>query len=814
MRGRCLLSLALLVVAATSSVADTFWKIDGSGSWLTSSNWTSGLPSASANTYIGYDYQGHTFDNPLQYTIDLTGSSSSVAGTVKNLFSKSYLSLSRATLTIAGSSVTMTGGARAQLGFFGAVKGGATLDLHGGFDLDDQSSITATSVNFGADSDLRAVAASSKITANQLKFDGIGVIGATAQMGFSNTTLNETLVGSGSIKIENGGSVFVDKVAWTGHFDLGGPASSLGIRSATTAQLDTIAQTSTGICSIGQLDNSSSTFDPQRRGGLDRPSEIVGGTYLGGTTPLLVTTRMTDVTLKGDLTISKGLELNHSFSTMGRSKFTLIRDASVGSDPSLKLIGISSLNSELLVKSTSYLNGDSAVTIANERITVDGGSLNFQSKYQLLGGLVVTSGEARLTKVAADSDVTASGPNSKLYIYDGFSTTASHPLLATGGATVYLYPSGYTGVPQTGPVVADGVGSSLVITSVRPNSMGDWRAQNGAKVRFEGNGANYLGQTMDIARFGGKGTVTFATGVISQLNIKNSSLLNPEFGSSAKFPTFKDGTVFDDGFTVTGKIDLGTHSIHGNRTINLQGGTIRGTVYDILRIDPGQSGVLEGPSGFTLAAAGQGNIAGSAHATVVRNYGGLTVEKTGSLSIDLPDTASGLLDAQGGQIRVDGQLAFRDLTQRAGILRGTGLLTGAVTIQGGSVGLSEPGESLKVAGSLTIGSGGELVATISDGGFQRLDVTGPADLSGGLRVVDLRTGFSSTPWLTVATATEGLKLNLSSFTGSQWEYRQQGSDLQIRAVPEVASFSAFGVGLIVLGFRRKRSVPPALSAGG
>ncbi|MBI2824274.1 MAG: PEP-CTERM sorting domain-containing protein [Planctomycetia bacterium] len=250
---------------------------------------------------------------------------------------------------------------------------------------------------------------------------------------------------------------------------------------------------------------------------------------------------------------------------------------------------------------------------------------------------------------------------------------------------------------------------------------------------------------------------------------------------------------------------------NGSSKLNLAGGTSTWTgVFSILEFaENAQLNVLAGATFTVDNAIGSRVIKTFSTGGAFSNAGTLQKTGAGTLSIEIPATNTGLVNAQGGavnfvagltqsntnsEIRLSGGNVGGSLVLNAGSLTGSGNLTGSVA----SSGTISPGLSagtLNFQSGLTLNSGGAVAVQL--GGltpgtqYDQLNVTGGATL-GGTLAVTLINGFQP------ALADSFTVMTFDSGTGTFGGYtglavgghltlkpRYSATDLALRARPTV-----------------------------
>lgn len=131
-------------------------------------------------------------------------------------------------------------------------------------------------------------------------------------------------------------------------------------------------------------------------------------------------------------------------------------------------------------------------------------------------------------------------------------------------------------------------------------------------------------------------------------------------------------------------------------------------------------------------------------ATNFTNFGDVQIDAGRILTVN-----NGPYRTTGGNTMVAGTLqASGGVALLGGILSGTGTVTGTVNNDGGTVAPGTSAGTLSVAGAYAQSAAGELLIEIGGanaGEFDKLAMTGMADLCGGTLVIDVINGFVPTP---------------------------------------------------------------------
>lgn len=205
--------------------------------------------------------------------------------------------------------------------------------------------------------------------------------------------------------------------------------------------------------------------------------------------------------------------------------------------------------------------------------------------------------------------------------------------------------------------------------------------------------------------------------------------------------TLRGANTYTGGTTISiGLVNFAAANNFGIGRITLDGGGLQwasGTTLDI-------SARLEPFGGFGAGFDTNGNNV--AFATPLRGiFGGLWKAGAGTLTLAGNDTGLGPITIVGGTLAVNGKLSST-VTLQGGTISGSGTVDHVVS-DGGVISPGNAVGTMGVAGNYSQGASGGLLAEVSGGRADRLNIGGVASLAGGAVVV------SALPGATVAANT-------------------------------------------------------------
>jgi hypothetical protein len=379
-------------------------------------------------------------------------------------------------------------------------------------------------------------------------------------------------------------------------------------------------------------------------------------------------------------------------------------------------------------------------------------------------------------------------------------------LIASGG-----FSNGYLNVTQIND------GSSVTVTGVLNNA--GYIQLSQSTMTINGNATNVAGDnfavfyasngsTLDI-----KGTVTQQQGIDNEFDIAGGSAANiggsfKDYGSSS---VGSGGVGIGTGSTLTVHKDFddtgGVVSVSGGSALNV------GRNFNIRNADDNDLGILNVTKGSVTTV--EGSLLNSFGAVLIDNTSVLNAESGYQVTGGNPTyfgrpfhfgntVVDGVLNAGGTGINIHG-----------GTLTGTGLINGNVTMGGRLIAGDEPAPgTLTIHGNYTQMPGATLIDPIASlGESSMLEVTGAADLFGGVLDIDLLNGFVPTAGETFEvmsygsldgafTRVNGRRIDSSLFFDV--EYGPHDITLVVMdppspsPTPEGSTFLLFGTGLVLL----------------
>ena len=389
--------------------------------------------------------------------------------------------------------------------------------------------------------------------------------------------------------------------------------------------------------------------------------------------------------------------------------------------------------------------------------------------------------------------------NSELFMNGG-------TLIATGG-----FSNGYLNVTNIND------GSSVTVTGDLNNAGYIELSQSTMTINGNAtnlNGDNFAlfyasnGSTLDI-----KGTVTQQEGIDNEFDIAGGSAVN--IGGSFK----------DYGFSSVGSggVGIGTGSIltvhkdfdDTGGVISVLGGSVLnvGRNFNIRNADDNDLGILNVTGGSVTTVEG----------SLINSFGEVLIDNTSVLNAESGYQVSGGNPTYFGRpfhfgsTVVDGVLNVwgTGVNIHGGTLSGTGVINGNVTTSGRLIAGDEPAPgTLTIHGNYTQIPGASLVDPIASfGDSSMLEVTGAADLFGGVLDIDLLNGFVPTAGETFEvmsygsldgafTRVNGRRIDSSLFFDV--EYGPHDITLVVMdppspsPTPEGSTFLLFGTGLVLL----------------
>ncbi|NII52735.1 autotransporter-associated beta strand repeat-containing protein [Luteibacter sp. SG786] len=468
----------------------------------------------------------------------------------------------------------------------------------------------------------------------------------------------------------------------------------------------------------------------------------------------------------GSFTTARNLSLNTSGTIDTNVYSTLVATGNVSGAAGLVKNGLGTLDIEGVASHTGgttvnagtlILGGDNTYTGGN---TINGGTLQVSSDANLgaaSNGIAFNGGSLHTTgsfTTARDLSLNTSGT---------IATDVGTTLTATGNV------SGANGLVKNGEGTLDisGVASHIGGTTVNAgtlilggnNTYKGGTTINGGTLQVSSD-ANLGDASSNIAINGGNLAVT------STMSTDRDILI----GSHGAQITTLDGVTLNQRGDISGtgglvKLGGGTLVVYGNNTFTggtlIQGGVIRintgsslgtgqillqgGTLQSDASLGTGQEVVISGNSGVNVATGTttvlSGNlVAGAGNGCFVKSGKGY-LSLTGRSSL-----ASGTC-VEDGVLSANGQLASSFVqVDKGGMLRGTGVVSGPVNVEGRLAAGNSPG-TLTVAGTVTMQAGSSLQVDIDGlgtgngaGNYSRVLVVGEGNrfIADGTLVPTLR----------------------------------------------------------------------------
>ena len=649
------------------------------------------------------------------------------------------LQLSNAAFNNSGGSIKVDGGASSVQFVNGAVIQGGTL-------------VTANGGALGA-------AGSQTITLDGSTHGALTNLGTYTGADNSSTILLGSVINSGVIQINAVGNNTFLRI--DGAVNLSGAGTVvLSTTGGGTAFINQLiansALTNVGnvIQGTGQIGNNGLTVINQ-------------GTIDANLTGLGLVLNPNTVTNVGLMEASGGGALVLSNSSINNSGGSIVVDGAASS--------VQFVNNAIIQSGTiGTANGGVLGVASGNSITLDGstfGPLTNSGTYSgsnnsttVLAGTIVNNGAIQVNATGNNTFLRVNGAavlqgtgtvslssNSEATAF--INQTVANSTLTNAGNTIQgsgqIGSNGLALVNQ-GTIEAELAGLTLVLNPTTLTNQGLLEAAAGGLLQISNSSVSNAGGTIEVD--GLASAVQFPSGVTIQggtLTTANNGVLGSVSGNTVTL----DGTANAVGIGAGG-----TYTVGNNSTTKIQG-TINnlGTVFlnstgnpTFLTVPVGESATLTGGGTVTMTASAN-TINGPAldnSGNTIQDLSALNIvafTQDGGLTV-IAASATGTattFDVNGGIAQVDGTLNVSNgvTAASAGILSGTGTISGNVTMNGTTQGgdLSNPGTlaiSGSGAGNFAMGASGILSVpiggTTAGSQFSQLNATGTANLSGTL----------------------------------------------------------------------------------
>ncbi|RDS82181.1 hypothetical protein DWU98_09045 [Dyella monticola] len=690
---------------------------------------------------------GVTLNNGVE---ELSGTNTYTGGTTLN--GGNLMVSSDANLGDASGALNFNGGALESTASFTSTRNinaatGINIDTDAGTTLTDTAgAVTGTGpINKGGTGTLVLGADNST--------GGVNVGAGTLQLTGVSTDTGATNINTGAtVAITgNGSDASASSINNSGTFDISGANTSQSITSL--AGNGTVALGNNGLA----LTNASGIYSGAIGGNggvsLNGGAEELSGTntYTGGTT-----------LNGGTLAVSSDANLGDASGALNFNGGTLENTASFTTTRNINATGAVNIDTDAgttLTDTAGAITGSGPITKGGTGTLVLGAD-------DSTGGLNVGAGTLQLTGASTDSGATNVASDATLAITGNGSDANASSINNSGTLDI----SGANGSQSVGSLAGNGTvalgNNGLTLTNANGNFSGTIGGHGG--VSMSGgtevlSGANTYtgGTTLDggnlvvssDANLGAAGTpVTFNGGSLTVTQSMNTSRNLVIQSGGADFNTLTGVTVQDSGdISGTGglvKTGNGTLIVSGSNTFSggtlIDGGVVQidngsslgtgtillsgGTLQTTASLNNNQNVVASGNVGVNVNAGTSTLMAGN----IQQTSGSGCFVKSGSGTLDFTgnEVLSGGTCVQEGMLRANGSLVSNVSVYTQGELRGVGVITGPIQVDGRLAPGNSPG-TLTVTGSVTMNAGSTYEEDIDGlgtgtgkGNYSRLIITG------------------------------------------------------------------------------------------
>ncbi|WP_413814283.1 autotransporter-associated beta strand repeat-containing protein, partial [Bosea sp. Root483D1] len=572
--------------------------------------------------------------------------------------------------------------------------------------------------------------------------------------------------GSGTLRIENGGSVKTGGGSGTVGIVGGGGDSSVTITGAGSQWVGNGTQVYIGHSNAGTLTLSDGGKFELTGANSTLQAGLVGGTA-GGTINIGAAegsaAAAAGVLLVGTVALNTSaskIVFNHTSSSYSFAP-TISGAGSVRQVAGTTILtGITTYSGATAVTGGTLRAGQAGSFSANSAFTLSSGTtLDLAGFNQTIGSLAgagaVTLGAGTLTAGGNNTSTTFSG---SITGAGGFTKAGSGTLMLSGTSTY----SGATAV--TGGTLRAGQADSFSASSA-------FTLSSGTTLDLDG-----FNQT--IGSLGGAGAVTLGAGSLTAGGNNTSTIFSGSVTGTGGFTKTGSGTLMLSGTsTYSGATTIQQGRLYAANAGALSAAsdyTIAGGAALEIVDAPGLIGVVGSIAGAGSIQIGTGATlkAGSSNASTsfsgkIEGNGGLTKAGTGTLRLSGTSTYTGATRVEAGKLVVNGSLAS-NVTLDGGTLGGSGTIGALAVASGGTVAPGNSIGTLNVSGNVAFAAGSTYQVEINAAGqSDRIVATGLATISGGTVAVLAETGnYAASTTYTILTATGGVTGRFTTATSN------------------------------------------------